>query len=101
MSGQRVRLQRISDDRGVRELLSLLAPLMPRLEMIWADDAYAGEKLQARCKKNTGWRLKLVPRDTGIATFEILPRRWVVERSIAWLFRNRGYTGRDGGGAHR
>jgi putative transposase len=78
-----------SDGRGARELLAGLAPLMPRLELIWADGAYAGRKLRAWCEEHTGWRLEVVPRDTGNSTFEALPRRWVVERSFAWIGRNR------------
>ncbi len=78
-----------SDNRGARELLAGLAPLMPRLELIWADGAYAGEKLRAWCEEQTGWRLEVVPRNTGSSTFEVLPRRWVVERSFAWIGRNR------------
>lgn len=62
---------------------------MPRMEMLWADSAYAGEKLRTWCAEHTGWRLEAVSRNTGSSTFKVLPRRWVVERSIAWLSRNR------------
>ena len=78
-----------SDNRGARELLVGLAPLMPRLEKIWADGAYGGRKLKAWCEEWTGWDLEVVPRNTGSSTFEVLPRRWVVERSFAWIGRNR------------
>ena len=78
-----------SDKRGAREMLAGLAPLLPRLKLVWADGAYAGEKLRGWCKKHTGWRLEVVPRDPGSCAFEVLPRRWVVERSIAWIGRNR------------
>lgn len=73
-----------SDNRGARELLAGLAPLMPRLELVWADSAYAGEKLRKWCEEWTGWRLEVVARNTDGSTFEVIPRRWVVERSIAW-----------------
>lgn len=85
----RVTPANLSDNRGARELLSGLAPLMPRMEMLWADSAYAGEKLRTWCAEHTGWRLEVVSRNTGSSTFKVLPRRWVVERSIAWLSRNR------------
>ncbi len=78
-----------SDNRGARELLVGLAPLMPRMELVWADSAYAGEKLRKWCEEWTGWRLEIVSRTTGVSTFEVLPRRWVVERSISWIYRNR------------
>jgi hypothetical protein len=43
-----------SDGRSARELLAGLAPLIPRLKLIWADGAYAGEKLRSWCEENTG-----------------------------------------------
>ncbi len=85
----RVTPANISDNRGAKELLAGLAPLMPRLELIWADSAYAGEKLRTWCEEHTGWQLEIVPRDTGSSIFKVLPRRWVVERSFAWISRNR------------
>jgi len=39
-----------SDNRGARELLAGLAPLIPRLELLWADSAYAGENLRTGLK---------------------------------------------------
>ena len=84
---ERVTPANISDNRGARELLAGLAPLMPRLELIWADSAYAGEKLRSWCAEHTGWQLEVVPRNSD--SFEVIPRRWVVERSIAWICRNR------------
>ena len=86
---RRVTPANTSDNRGARELLAGLAPLMPRLKLIWADSAYAGEKLRRWCKEHTGWRVEVVARDTDSSTFEVLPRRWVVERSFAWIGRNR------------
>ena len=64
-----------SDNHGARELLAGLAPLMPRMELIWADSAYAGEKLRTWCQDRTGWRLEVVPRNRDSSTFEVLPRR--------------------------
>jgi putative transposase len=78
-----------SDNQGARELLAGLAPLMPRLKLIWADGAYAGEKLRRWCEEHSGWRLEIVSHHVGSSTFEVLPRRWVVERSFAWISRNR------------
>ena len=51
---ERVTPANISDNRGARELLAGLVPLMPRLERIWADSAYAGEKLRSWCAEHTG-----------------------------------------------
>ena len=78
-----------SDNRVARELLAGLAPLLPRMELVWADGAYAGEKLRKWCEEWTGWRLEVVQRSAESSTFEVLPRRWIVERSIGWICRNR------------
>jgi putative transposase len=86
---ERVTPANISDNRGARELVAGLVPLMPRLERIWADSAYAGEKLRSWCAEHTGWQLEVVPRNSDSSTFAGIPRRWVVERSIAWICRNR------------
>jgi putative transposase len=41
------------------------------------------------CKAQGGWELEVVEREPGSRGFSIQPRRWVVERSFAWLIRNR------------
>ena len=61
---------------------------MPRLELVWAGGAYAGETLRSWCEEK-GWRLEVVSRNSGRPAFEVLPRRWVVQRSLAWICRNR------------
>ncbi len=63
--------------------------MMPCLELIWADSAYAGEKLLSWCAEHTGWQLEVVSRNNDSSTFEVIRRRWVVERSIAWICRDR------------
>lgn len=67
----------------------VLVDLMPRLKLVWADGADAGEKLGKWCEEHTGWLLEIVPRGIGCSTFEVLPRRWLVEQSIACICRNR------------
>ncbi|MCC6192115.1 MAG: transposase [Anaerolineales bacterium] len=58
-----------------------------RLKLIWADGGY--EDIVAWVKQHCGWLLEIVRRPEGAKGFVVLPRRWVVERSIAWLTRNR------------
>ena len=52
--------------------------------MIWADGAYGG-KLVQWAKQVGGWSLELVRRPRQQRTFQILPSRWVVERTLGWL----------------
>ena len=63
-----------------------------RLKLIWADGAY--EHIIAWVKKHCGWRLEIVHRPPETKGFQLLPRRWVVERTFGWLGRYRR-LGRD------
>ena len=50
---------------------------------------YAGEKLRAALDKIGKWTLEIIKRSDAAKGFKLLPRRWVVERTFAWLNRNR------------
>ncbi len=55
----------------------------------FADAGYAGAKLETALAKLGRWTVEIVKRPQGTEGFTLLPRRWVVERTIAWLNRNR------------
>jgi putative transposase len=78
----------VQDRVGAKLVLQRLLGRFPRLELIWADGAYTG-KLIRWARRIGGWRLQVVPRPTQRHTFQVLPRRWVVERTFAWLGRQR------------
>ena len=59
-----------------------------RLTLIWADGGYAG-KLIAWVKDICGWRLEIVKRSDDVKGFKVVPKRWIVERTFAWLYRYR------------
>jgi putative transposase len=61
---------------------------MPRLAVIWADRAYAG-KLVEWAWIVGGWLLDIVERPADGQGFVLLPHRWIVERTLAWLGRYR------------
>jgi putative transposase len=70
-------------------LLDVLQHRFSRLRLIWADQAYAGE-LIAWVWGLRPWRhvrLDIVKRPDGIKGFLLLPKRWIVERTFAWLGR--------------
>ena len=103
---------------GARQLLEPLAAQFPHLNIVWADQGYSGD-LAAWMQEKLGWRLEVVKRteakvhkqrmwetarkrrDAGASVvemwaglkmgrgIEVLPRRWVVERTFAWLGRCR------------
>ena len=83
----------VQDRDGAFHLLHRARRLFPFIERIFADGGYAGEKM-ARVVWRTGtWKLEIVKR-SDVAGFEVLPKRWIVERTFAWISRNRR-LGRD------
>jgi putative transposase len=107
------------DDReGGRELLLPLVGKLPRLQVIWVDSGYAGAPFKHWVKEHLGVRLEMVNHPwTGLRGvwvpegvevdwdqikpkgFHILPRRWVVERTNAWITLCRRLS-RDFEGTH-
>jgi len=103
--GRHVHPADLSDRAGAKRLLAPLKGRFPRLAKVWMDGGYKGE-FEAWVAEERGWAAEVVqhpdagvrhawlpegapppaPRPTG---FRPLPRRWVVERTFAWLGRNR------------
>ena len=79
----------IQDRDGAPVLLAAMRSAFPWLRHVFADAAYAGGKLEQALAKLGKWTLQIVRRSDAAKGFELLPRRWVVERTIAWLNRNR------------
>ena len=74
----------IQDRDGAELVIDKLAGRFPNLSRIWADGGYAG-KLADWVRENAGYKLAIVRRPKGERGFTLLPRRWVVERTFAWL----------------
>jgi transposase len=79
----------IQDRDGAPLLLASVRDALPWLRHVFADAAYAGDKLEHALTKLGKWTLEIVKRADDAKGFVLLPRRWVVERTIAWLNRNR------------
>lgn len=78
----------IQDRDGAKLVCEKLGDRFPRLQKIWADGAYSGKFVE--WAKETGpWLVEIVKRSDTAVGFEVLPRRWVVERTFAWLGRFR------------
>jgi putative transposase len=69
-------------------VLENLADRFPRLKRVWADGGYAGQLLE-KVKDWGKWVLEIVKRSDKAKGFELLPHRWIVERTFAWLGRYR------------
>ena len=94
----------IQDYRGGKRLLAPLKEAFPRLKLIWADSGYKKEGFVEWVKATLGWEVEIVehpwsglrgvwaPKDAVIdweqirpSGFHVLPHRWIVERTFAWL----------------
>ena len=78
----------IQDRDGAKLVLGKLLGRFPRLRLIWADGAYAGQLVDWAFALG-GWLIEVVKHAKNLHSFEVLPRRWVVERTLGWLGRNR------------
>ena len=79
----------IQDRDGAPDVLKAVGTRYPMLRHIFADGGYAGPKLRDALKAIGRWTVQIVKRSDTAEGFEVLPRRWVVERTFAWLGRCR------------
>jgi transposase len=87
--GVQVHAADIQDRDGAVGVIASLRRLYPWLRHLFADGGYAGEKLTAALQPLGTWTIEIVKRSDAARGFVLLPRRWVVERTFAWLNRNR------------
>ncbi len=59
------------------------------LEKMWADGGFAGREWQGRMKAQFGFEVEIIKRSDDVKGFEVLPKRWVVERTFGWMNRYR------------
>ena len=76
------------DRDGGRLVLERARMKMPSIALVWADGGYAGQ-LVAFALRYFRIAVEIVKKPAGQRTFEVLPRRWVVERTLSWLVRCR------------
>lgn len=90
----------VQDRDGARHLVGIVpSDALPRLTLVWADQGYTGA-LADWLRETRGWRVEVVRHPARqlwrygyeakpARTFRVLPRRWVVERTFAWLGQSR------------
>ena len=79
----------VQDRDGAVLVIEAIHQLFPWLRHLFADSVYNGPKLREALAKFGDWTIEIVKRAADAAGFQLLPRRWVVERTLAWLNRNR------------
>lgn len=81
----------VPDRRAAYLLLRLLRRAQPRIQLLWADGGYTGS-LITWAHKTLALTLHVVRKITGQTGFTVLPRRWVVERTLSWITQARRTT---------
>ena len=84
----RVHAANVQDRDGAKLALKASRARFPFIETVFADGGYAG-RLEAWARANANVALSIVRRPQALTGFQPLPRRWVIERSFAWLIKNR------------
>lgn len=79
----------IFDGKAARQVLTNLFLILHTVKLIWADSAYSGAELFDWVSARFECILEVVRKEKGLQGFHVLPRRWVVERTFAWLIRSR------------
>lgn len=78
----------IQDRDGAALVLDGLRSRCPHLELVWADAGYLARQVNDAVAIVAGLRIEIVKRSQPKG-WELLPRRWVIERTFAWFGRNR------------
>jgi transposase len=78
----------VQDRDGGARVLERLRFRMPSQAVVWADGGYAG-RLVAYARQVLRLAVEIVRKKEGQRTFEVLPRRWIVERTLSWISRCR------------
>jgi putative transposase len=80
------------DQDGAEWVLEKLGAQFRRIKVVFGDVAYARAGLPEWVKETFGWILQTVLRPVGVQGFVVLPKRWIVERTFAWLARHRRHS---------
>jgi transposase len=87
--GAKIQTADVQDRDGAPEVLAAIRSLYPWLRHVFADGGYAGDKLRDALARLGDWTIEIIKRSDTAKGFVLLPKRWVVERTFAWLNRNR------------
>jgi putative transposase len=75
----------VQDKRGLALLLDRVRERFDRLEILFVDGGYDSQPLSERVRRVIGCLLQVVPRPSTQKGFQVLPKRWIVERTFSWF----------------
>ena len=78
----------IQDRDGARDLLRRVRRRFPFITRVFADAGYQGPKMAKAIAATGSWKIEIVKR-SELHRFVVAPKRWIVERTFAWISRNR------------
>jgi transposase len=79
---------------GAKVLLKPLLGFFPWLRKVWADSAYCGPEFAAWVREQRPQlEIEVIKRSDDLRGVHVLPKRWIVERTFAWLVQNRRLAG--------
>lgn len=76
-------------DGAARVLTKRLRRRFPFVEVIFADAGYQGPRVRDAARRSGTWRVEIVKRPDSQKGFAVIAKRWIVERTLAWISRNR------------
>ena len=79
----------VQDQNGAEWVMDQLGEQFRRLKVIFGDSAYGRSGFPDWVSETFGWFVQTVLRPVGVKGFVVLPKRWIVERTFAWLARYR------------
>jgi transposase len=77
----------VSDNEAGKQLLTQIAADHPTITKAWVDTGYKSQAIEHGAA--LGIDVDVVPRNTQVKGFSVVPRRWVVERSFGWIMMHR------------
>ena len=78
----------VADCEGAKRVVARAGEQAHQLQKVWCDGGYEG-KLDEWAAQHTSFVLEVVTRPSGSRGWQVLPKRWIVERTFAWLLRCR------------
>ena len=82
----------VQDQHGAEWVMDVLGEKFHRLKVIFGDSAYKRTGFPNWVHESFGWIVQTVLRPVNVKGFVVLPKRWIVERTFAWLVRYRRHS---------